>query len=241
MALVVDYTSGTGWESIQGSGSYTRTANPGGWDDMTFHPGDGVHARWILGSAPAQYTMRAYVTQPETLAAGAFACVIADNDTAQGQIVVSGSGNANRFRYRTSGSTDRAASPFNELVGGTTYRVELQIDTVNSLFRAGLFPLYSDTPIWQSGELTREAIAVQQFRIGRWGSSNATSDLVISRFAVSDTYGSWVGRHESDYIVEFSSASKEILGVWNKDTSSLEGVEVLGIWNGTALEEVEVI
>ncbi len=236
MALVIDYTSGDGWAELTNPGGLTREANPGGWDDLIIPGGTACHVRWTPPSPLSQYTMRCYVVQPLVLDGGArlFMWGLNESWVQQSAAVVSGSGNPNRFRFRKQTATDRAASPFNQLVGGTTYRVEVQIDVAANELRAAYFDLYSDSPVWDSGVQTAGSTAAAvHFRLGRGATS--TTHFSISRFAVSDTYGSWIGRHASDYL---SVATKEILGVWNG--SSLDNAELIGLWNGTSTAPVEM-
>ncbi len=182
--------------------SITGTTPTVSGHSMTFPAGSAAnYAQWTVNTN--QFTLRWYVTVPSTWPSASWSILYAmTSGTANARMNLSGSAAPGQVRYIRSGNTEIVRSYDNTVALSTQYRMEVQIDRVNQTYRGAVFPLMSETPLYDTGLLTSIDTGAAAFTALRLGHVDAAmialGDLTVGRVKVTDTVGSWVGRHASD-------------------------------------------
>lgn len=234
------------WDSGSPSGATTIGAAPtitnmGTYSEASF--AQTSTADYFLWTFPevTQYTVRGYVRTSASWATASSqqwrALSAADVDSSRFGMTGTGAPGSIRF-YRQNGTQDAAANaPNNTIAFSTTYRIEYQVDLVNDQRRGAIFALGATSPLFDTGLVSGSVgDAFGKACFGKPTVQASQPEYGVSRLLLTDTYGSWLGRHVSDPV---STATPEVFGMWNG--SSIEDVELIGSWNGSSVDEVELL
>lgn len=200
---------------------------------------DSSFAVWPGLSLP-RYSARAYVTLPSAWTTTSYSLIRSQTSgVITSRLNVGGSGAPGQIRALRNGGVQVAQSSNGLVTTGGHYRLEMQADWGAQTLRVGVFPLASDTPLWDSGVLAGMDVGAAnftQFNIGAATGAMFHESIRVGRILVTDGVGPWLGRHASDTLTP--PGGPEVFGVWNG--SDVEEAEILGLWNGSTIEPVEV-
>lgn len=237
MATLLEWNNGdptAAGATIQGS---VTVQNAGAFDEALITQSDvSDHLRWDLAGIN-QFTARMYVTLPASWGSSSSSIFrsISTGTTITSRINLAGSGDPGRLRWLRADNVQVATSPALTLLQSTTYRAEIQVDTVASTIRGAVFPLLSDTPIYDSGVISGSVgAAATAFLFGKTEIISSLPDFRISRLRVDDTVGSWIGRHASD---ASGAPAGDAIALWGYAVA--QSSALLGIWNGSSLDLIE--
>ena len=187
------------------------------------------------------FTMRAYITMPSAWASvsAPLMCSQIAGGIQNSRMNLAGTGNPGQVRLIAHNNTQVAQSANSLLSFSTVYRWEMQVDTVNSTIRGAVFPLGSDTPVWDSGLINHDVGGTTvQLRFGKAVSSiPSLPEISISRVKAVDTVGSWVGRHASDTMGGDPEDPGSSIALW--EAAEAQSSALLGVWNGTGVDLIE--
>ncbi len=198
-------------------------------DTMTFAAGsDANHAAWSF-TAAAQVTARWYAAIPASWASASWTLAELAGSPLTARINLSGSGSPGQARLVNGAGSQVANSPGSTVALTTLYRVEVQVDRTAATSRLAVFPLLSDTALYDSGAIATSTGTTDPtlLRIGRVSAGVTVADLAISRIKAVDSVGSWIGRHPAD-----TAGDPGTLGIW--DGTAIQDLEILGVWDGTS-------
>ena len=160
--------------------------------------------------------VRAYLQMPSSWPSSSMALIIArPNSTSNiGQAVIAGTGAPGQLRLLKADPSANAATSSNGMVTTSTwYRFEFRLDQVNGRGRLGVFPLASDTPVWDSGWATNDfGSSVYRVEIGPAYTSTTIGTVRAANIVVTDDPSDWIGRATGDNL---SGSEPEILGQWD--------------------------
>ena len=215
---------------------------------MMFGEGSAAnHATWTFGGVP-QVTARWYMTLPASWASASWTFAELAGSPLTARTNLAGSGSPGQARLINSAGTQIANSSGSTVALAGTYRIEVQADRTAGTLRLAVFPLLSDTALYDSGAVSTSTGSTDPttLRIGRVSAGVTVADLTISRVKAVDSIADWVGRHPADaatggFLGVWDGTAilpTEILGVWNG--SSIDPAAMLGVWDGTAILPTEI-
>ncbi len=194
------------------------------------------YATWQ--STADTFAARFYIKTPGTWGSVSSSLFIAGTiDTPYiDRIIMAGAGSPGQIRFFANPNVELARSSTNVMSTSSMYRIELRVDRVNQTYRGAVFPLGSDSPIYDTGPLTADSGSnvLRQFSLGRLTDSVAIDDFAVGRVKIRSSISTWVGRHEDDELL-----FPEIYGVW--DGATVQPAELMGVWNGTSVDTVEIV
>ncbi len=182
--------------------------------------------------------VRAYLQMPATWASAAEALIIVrpNSSSNAGQASIAGTGAPGQVRLlKADPSANAATSSNGTLSQGTWYRFELRLDQANGRGRLAIFPLASDTAVWDSGWVTNDfGTSAYRVEIGPAYTSPTMGTVRAANIVVSDDVSNWVGRTAGDNL---PGPTVNTLGQWDSGalpTTVGTGVSyaVTGGWDG---------
>ncbi len=203
MAILGQWDSGTLPTTVGSGVSYAAT---GGWDGGAAIQFDQVASQSCQVrfefSSRQNVAIRAYLRVPSSWASGAEALVIArPNSTSNiGQAVIGGTGSPGQIRLiKADPGTNAAVSSNGTITQSQWYRFELLLDQVNSQGRLGVFPLASDTALWDSGWTNADfGSSVYRAEVGPAYTSPTMGTVYAANILVVDDISDWIGRVSGD-------------------------------------------
>ncbi len=188
-----------------------------------------------------RFTIRAYITMPSAWAStsATLICSQVSGGAQNSRMNLAGTGSPGQVRLISNNNTQVAASATGLVSFSTTLRWEVQVDTVNSTIRGAVFPLNSDTPVWDSGLISSDVggtTTILKFGKGV-GTIPSLPQISISRVKVVDVVGAWIGRHATDTLSGPSDGPDSAIALWN--AVEAQSSALLGVWNGTAVDLIE--
>ena len=163
--------------------------------------------------------IRAYLQMPASWASSAEALMIARSSSTVnvGQASIAGTGSPGQVRLlKADPSANAATSSNGTITNSTWYRFELLIDQTNGRGRLGVFPLQSDTAVWDSGWQTNDfGASAYRVEIGPAYTSPTMPTVRAANIMVTDDVSTWIGRTAGDNL---PGPSVNILGQWDSGT-----------------------
>lgn len=218
MAILGQWDSGT-LPTIYGAG--VSSAATGGWNGgpaIQFDQAAGQASQVRFEFTSRQnVAVRAYLQMPATWASAAEALIIVRPSSADtvGQAVIGGTGSPGQGRLVYHAGSSAATSSTGTLSQSTWYRFELRLDQANGRGRLGIFPLASDTAVWDSGWITNDfGTSAYRVEIGPAYTSPTMAMVRAANIVVSDDITNWIGRATGDG----TSPGGNVLGEWNSGT-----------------------
>lgn len=185
-------------------------------------------ARWQFSAEPVVAFRMYFLTPAAWLPAGAVNIIQIQQSAAAINCAfrVGGQGNPGQCRLARTGGATVVQSGSGVISLDTVYRFELQNDAAASEARAAVFPLLSDTPLWDSGWQSHADFGgdVTEVRAGI-ASTATTWDVWVDSVLGTDVVDDWIGRHPDDV-----SVTGPTVTVWN---GSVElPVSSVTVWDG---------
>ncbi len=172
--------------------------------DVVFPTGSVISAFQWATTDTAALSMRFYFETPASWASLASEILSTYHDnTKLAGISLTGSFSPGQLRFIL-GATTIANTPPDTLALATRYRVECQVDNANSTLRGAVFAMGTDTPVYDTGLMTSQAIGgdVNAVLIGRTYAVSDLADLKVGHIYCRGNAGAWIGRHNSDTLAE---------------------------------------
>ncbi len=239
MAILGQWDSGTLPTTV---GSGVSSAPTGGWNGGPAIQFDQVASQSsqvrFEFTSHQNVAVRAYLQMPAAWASAAEALIVVRPNSSSnvGQAVIAGTGSPGQARLiKADPGANAATSSTGTLSQSTWYRFELQLDQANGRGRLGIFPLASDTAVWESGWQTNDfGTSAYRVEIGPAYTSPTMGMVRAANILVSDDVTNWLGRAAGDGILPPSS---NVLGQWDSGTLPTTigtGVSYVanGGWNG---------
>lgn len=216
---------------------------------MEFAAGsDANYASWSGLSANA-WSARFYVVLPSSWTASSWSVMqVLTGGTVNVRANFGGTSAPGQVRLVRSANVQIANSINGAVATSTEYRFEIQVDRIAQTYRAAVFPLASDTALYDTGPMTgidTGSAAATQFRLGMQGGAGVAFNAIrVGRIRVIDevSMAGWIGRHASDTLNTGGNPSEDgpdILGLWNGN--GVDNVQILGLWNGSGVDMVEPV
>lgn len=193
---------------------------------MQQQSGQVCRVRW--GVAVPAVSVRWYFKTPDAWAgSSAFIAYMSNGATLATGIALAGTGAPGQVRLGNNGG-DTARSPNSTVTFSTWYRLELALDTANSRARCAVFPIESDTALWESGWQTHADYATvpSDLSIGRNNATPTLGTFSVDSILATDQVGSYLGRIAGDG----TSTPGRVATIWD---GTQEIPAVVTIWNGT--------
>ncbi len=238
MAILGQWDSGTLPTTVGGGVSSAPT---GGWNGGPAIQFDQVasqssQVRFEFTSRQ-NVAVRAYLQMPAAWASAAEALIVVRPNSSSnvGQAVIAGTGSPGQARLiKADPGANAATSSTGTLSQSAWYRFELQLDQANGRGRLGIFPLASDTAVWESGWQTNDfGTSAYRVEIGPAYTSPTMGMVRAANIVVSDDVSAWIGRAAGDG----TPPGGNVLGQWDSGTLPTtvgDGVSyaATGGWNG---------
>lgn len=207
-------------------------------DFMIIAAGDTVnYASW--SSTADTFAARFYIKTPNAWGSAAASIFTAGtvNNLNIDRIVMAGSGSPGQIRFFANPGVEIIRSSTNVMSTATMYRIEIRVDRIAQTYRGAVFPLGSDSPLYDTGLLSpinSGSNTLTRFYLGRITAGVSINDFAVGRVKIRSDSTTWVGRHEDDELL-----FPEIYGVW--DGTTVQPAELVGVWNGTNVDTVEIV
>lgn len=200
---------------------------------------------WIpTFAAQTTLTARTYIRTPSEWPSQAFTVLAMRSSGSVSNAVcnISGTGAPGQIRLVKGTGTTVVASPNGTVLPDTSYRIELQYNSVLGTSCLSLFAMGSDTPIWSSGNRTETDFQTPIDRVA-WGKTNNSpvinSNWWVDSLLVHDSYN-LVGRDAGDLYIAPPDPPAPTGKVQRWNGTSLQDAAFpagysIGRWNGTSL------
>lgn len=238
MAVLGQWDSGT-LPTTHGAGvSYAAS---GGWDgrpaiQFSQQSGDVSQVRFEF-AAVSEFAVRAYIQMPAAWASTSASLIVARSDSATivGRAAIGGTGAPGEARLiRHDPSATVSASGNGTLDLSEWYRFELRINQTTGQGRLGVFPLGSDTPLWDSTWQTSTfGASTYRIELGPASTSPTLGQIRVANILATDDSSGWLGRAAGDTL----GGGGSVLGQWDSGalpTTHGAGVSYVanGGWDG---------
>ena len=238
MAILGQWDSGTLPTTVGTGVSSAPTGGWGGGPAIQFDQqvGSSSQVRFEFTSRQ-NVAVRAYLQMPAAWASAAEALIIVRPNSSSnvGQASIAGTGAPGQVRLlKADPSANAAVSGNGTIAQSTWYRFELQLDQTNGRGRLGIFPLASDTAVWDSGWQTNDfGASAYRVEIGPAYTSPTMGMVRAANIVVSDDVSQWIGRAIGDG----TPPGGNVLGQWDSGalpTTAGAGVSSAptGGWDG---------
>lgn len=174
-------------------------AGPSGVDAIKFEQASGQVAQVQFPlTARTSVAVRAYMQLPSAWASASMTIIDARSSSTvmTGRALLAGSGTPGEVRLsKADPSANTAVSGTGKVAQSTWYRFELRVDQTAGRGRLGVFPLLSDTPIWDSGWVTADfGTSVMRVEVGPAQTTLTVGTMYAAAIVVSDDLTDWIGR-----------------------------------------------